>query len=208
MAIIATNEGGGDFKSLDAGSYIARCISVWDIGSQFDDRYNKWKPQAIIRWEVPEEQDDEGKPLTISAFYSLYLSERANLYKALVAWRGRRFTDDELARFDVATVLDAPCMLTVEHTPNGKQKVAAVAKLPKGTKCPPAVHALEVYEIGKDPHNEQYQKLPEWVRAQINKSRQFAEPPEDGEDNSRPPAPEPAKDAGGYGVDDSDDLPF
>lgn len=190
MPIIA--KGGGnatEFKHLEAGSYIARCVSLWSIGSQFNKWHDKWSAQVIIRWEVPEETAEDGNPATICAFYTLSLHEKSNLYKALVAWRGRQFTDDELARFDLEAVLGAPCLLTVTHTDEGKQRVSGVSKLGKGMICPEAVHALEVYSMDDDPGGEKYAALPDWVKAQIDNSRERM-PITEGADNSRPPQPE------------------
>ena len=202
MAIIATSSGdGGDFKSLDAGTYIARCVSVWAIGTQYNKWHDKWQPQVIIRWEVPEETTEDGTPLTISCFYTISLHEKSNLYKSLVAWRGRKFTDDELARFDLESVLDAPCLLTVVHNDDGKQKVGGVSKLGKGMTCPPAVHPLETYNMQEDVSGAKYAALPEWVQKQVDQSRERM-PIHDG-DNSRPPKPEPVA-----GAEDDDSIPF
>ena len=206
MPIIASNDGsGGEFKSLEPGTYIARCVSIWAIGTQYNKWHDNWKPQIILRWEVPEETTDDGKPLTICAFYTLSLHEKSNLYKSLVAWRGKRFTDDELARFDVESILGAPCMLTVTHTDDGKQKVGGVSKLGKGMTCPDAVHPLETYNMHEDAGGEKYQDLPEWVQAQVDKSRERM-PLHEG-DNRRP-APVGAAETPATDSPETDDIPF
>ena len=112
---------------------------------------------------MPEETDDDGKPLTISAFYTLSLHEKSNLYKSLIAWRGKKFTDEELVKFDVANVLGAPGLLTVVTTEEGKSKVGGISKLGKGMTCPDASHPLEIYDMADDPNGDKYAALPEWV---------------------------------------------
>lgn len=204
MPIIATSSGDGDFKSLDAGTYIARCISIWAIGTQYNKWHDKWQPQVVLRWEVPEETTEDGTPSTISSFYTISLHEKSNLYKALVAWRGRKFTDDELARFDLETVLGAPCLLTVVHSDDGKQKVGAVSKLGKGMVCPDAHHRLESYSMAEDIDGKGYAALPEWVQKQVDQSRERM-PITEGADNRRPLEPATATTMAGG---DDDDIPF
>src|SRR6185369_175718 len=61
---------------------------------------------------------------------------KAKLRKDLEAWRGRIFTFDELAGFDLESVIDVPCLLSVVHRQGSKggkfANVGAVMKLPKG----------------------------------------------------------------------------
>jgi|TARA_R110000796_G_scaffold167313_4_gene284229 hypothetical protein len=176
MAILATNAGGGEFKQLDPGTYIARCINVWSIGTQYNKWHDNWNAKVILRWEIPEEEDSEGKPVTISAFYTLSLHEKSNLYKHLVAWRGRNFTPAELIGFDLKSVLGAPCLLTVTHTPDGKQKVGGVSKIGKGMNCPEAIHATSIYDPLDDVGLEGWNALPEWVQKQAEQSRERMSP--------------------------------
>jgi len=60
------------------------------------------------------------------------LSEKANLRKDLENWRGKGFTEAELAGFDVESIRGANCLLTITETESGKRKVSGVTALPKG----------------------------------------------------------------------------
>ena len=203
MSLIASRAAdAGEFKSLDAGTYIARCVSIWGIGHQYNQLNDKWKPNIILRWGVPEETTDDGRPLTICGFYTLSLHEKSNLYKTLVAWRGKAFTDDELAGFDLANILGAPCLLTVTVNDNGKTRVGGVSKLGKGMTCPDAVNELETYDMSDDPGGAKYAALPEWVQGQVDQSRERA--PVESIDNGRPTA---TADAGAK-EDAADEIPF
>ena len=72
--------------------------------------------------------------------YTLSLHENAALRRDLQSWRGRAFTETELAGFDLKTVLGVPCMITLVHSPDGKYaNIQAVAGLPKGMEAPPQV---------------------------------------------------------------------
>ncbi len=142
MALIATNNG-TDFKPVPQGAHVGRCYRVIDLGTQTTEFQGK-KRQArkvMIAWELFGEDDDgqplqtdEGKPLSISKRYTLSLSEKASLRADLEAWRGRSFTDDELAGFDLKQLLGIYAMVNIKHdSNNGKTyaNVAGLSPLPK-----------------------------------------------------------------------------
>lgn len=174
MGRFASDTGGGNFQQLSAGTHVARCYSLIDIGTH----HGEWQGQAtvrnqvIVRWEVPGETitvDGVDKPMVASKFYTNSLSEKANLRKDLVAWRGKEFTTEELMKFDLTSILNAPCMITVAHSPEGKAKVVSVSGLPKGFKCPPRVNALQTFWIDEW-DEEVFQSLPEGFQRLIHES--------------------------------------
>src|SRR3990167_3685661 len=58
--------------------------------------------QVVLAFEVAETADEgpfAGNRMTISKFYTLSLSEKANLRKDLEGWRGKSFTESELEGF-------------------------------------------------------------------------------------------------------------
>lgn len=146
MATYASDSGGGkDFDPIPEGSHLAVCDMFVDLGLQ--DSHFGAKHKIYLRWQIPAlrlqyEKDGEqfDKPMTVGAQYTLSLSEKSNLRPMLQAWRGKAFTPDELKKFDVTTVLGAPCMITVTHKPKAEggvyTNVGAVAKLPSGIPAP------------------------------------------------------------------------
>src|SRR5687768_9859188 len=144
--IVSDNGGGGTFEQAPVGAHIARCIALIDIGTHHGEYEGvpNVRHQVIVKWELPGEliQDGEfaGKPFTVSEFYTLSLGEKANLRKALTAWRGKEFTEDELKGFDLKNVLNKPCMLQVGRNKKDRAKVQAVMSLPKGMTCPEQVN--------------------------------------------------------------------
>lgn len=129
---------GSNFEQAPIGTHLARCIGLVDIGTHTSDW--KGKPvrrrQVIIRWELPNELREDGQPFIASEFYTMSLSEKANLRHALINWRGRDFTADELRGFDLKNILDKGCQVTITQNENGKHKVTGVAGLPKGVELP------------------------------------------------------------------------
>lgn len=199
-------ESAGDFQHAPPGTHLARCIRIIDIGTQ----HGEYKGQATVRnqivvqWELPNElmePNDAGEalPFIVSRFYTNDLYEKANLYKDLVAWRGRAFSPEEKAAFDLMNILGKPCIVTVEHTDAGKAKVTGVAQMMKGMTCPPAVNETKAFWIDewsdgafKD-LSEGFQKL---IQASDEYKAAFTTQPAAKSTTTKPPA------------DFEDDIPF
>jgi hypothetical protein len=137
---------GGDFKPIPEGAYIATCVRLIDLGTQITtfQGADKLQRKVLIAWEVPDEMveyDGETRPALIMQRYTASLSDKANLRQHLEAWRGRRFTDDELRGFDLKNVLGKPCQIQVLHSEDGAYaNIAAIMALPKGLPAPDIYH--------------------------------------------------------------------
>ena len=148
-----TDTGGGDFEQPPAGTHIARCIKMIDIGTQRGEYQGKAnsKRQVIIGFELPlellTEGDYAGKPVTVSRFYTASLSEKSNLRKDLANWRGRDFTQQELLGFDSKNILDKGCMLSLTPNDKGKIRITGIMSLPKGSQLPPRVNPLVFFSL-------------------------------------------------------------
>ena len=141
MGFIAKDSGGGDFKRVPPGAYIGRCFSLIDLGTRTTNGQFGEKRQHKIRiaWELfgDDEQgnpltiDINGRtmPLTISKGYTVSLHEKSSLRRDLAAWRGRDFTEEEAAAFDVSKLLNAYCMVNVVTTENNGKTYSNVAGL-------------------------------------------------------------------------------
>ena len=101
MPIIAT---GGDTKTFTPapeGTHQAVCVDILDKGML----PNKFREGALqrkidIAWEITETRDD-GKRFVVYKRYTLSLNEKANLRHDLESWRGKAFSFDELAGFEI-----------------------------------------------------------------------------------------------------------
>ena len=194
MGFIAKDSGGGNFRPVPPGSYIARCYQVIDLGTQTEEGKFGVKSAHKIRlsWEVHGE-DDDGKPLTItvdgrsvpmtvSKNYTVSLHEKAALRRELVAWRGRDFTPEEARAFDVSKLLGAWCLINVTNTTgnNGKTyaNVAGLSPLPKALAAskPPGVHELVCFNLD-DPDMGVFDSLPPWLQDLISKAPEFKTSP-------------------------------
>lgn len=124
MSLIVSASSNSDFKLAPAGSHLAFCYRIVDLGTQTTEWKGKPKEsrKVMFTWELHGEDSDgnplltdDGKPLMTSKRYSFSLSEKATLRAHLVGWRGREFTLDELNGFDLEKVLGNWCMVNIAH---------------------------------------------------------------------------------------------
>lgn len=190
MAFVASDSGGGNFKRVPPGAYIARCYSLVDLGTQLTTGQFGEKMQHKIRigWELfgEDEQgepltiDVDGKlmPLTITKSYTVSLHEKAGLRRDLAAWRGKDFTDEEAKGFDVAKLIGAYCMVNATQSEtNGKTytNVAGLTPLPGALKNakPAPVHANVIFDLDK-PDMEVFSTFHEKLQEAIKKTPEWA----------------------------------
>lgn len=172
-----------NFELVPAGSHIARCYSMVEIGTVTETFKGELKTLHKVRitWELPLEtkvfNPEKGEqPFSVSKEYTLSMHEKSNLRKDLSSWRGRSFTDDEASAFDVTKLLSVPCMVNVVHNQasNGNvyANVMGVMPLPKGTQCPPQVNqtfmfSFENFDEGK------FNLLPDWLKDRIKATPEY-----------------------------------
>jgi hypothetical protein len=96
---------------IPAGMHIARAYGLFDLGTHYDEKFDKSRREVVIVWEIAAERievDRDGKktnlPRAISKRYTLSLHEKARLRADLESWRGRPFTSEELAGFEMKTI--------------------------------------------------------------------------------------------------------
>lgn len=180
MAIIASNTGGGgDFSPTPQGTHLAICNMVVDLGKQKGEYQGvpNVKHKVYVRWELPHERitwtdrdgvEKEG-PRVVSKTYTLSLHENSALRADLVGWRGKNFTPEEEAAFDVSKLLGVPCMLSVIHNERGGKiyaNVQSVSGVPKGMEKPSKTECDPIlYDADNLPA---WDHLPEWLQKKID----------------------------------------
>jgi hypothetical protein len=180
MGLFAKKVEGENFL-VPAGTYVARCYGVVDIGTQFSEMFNKSIHQIALLFEIPSERTEkENKPLGISKIFTLSLHEKAELRHVLDSWvrAGKPFTEQELLEvgFDLKQLLGKACMLTVTSkvTSAGKDRsvIAAITGLPKGTVAPEQENPTAYYEV-EQKRDATFEALPTWLKTFIARSEEF-----------------------------------
>ena len=175
---LTVKETGGEFYTVEAGMHQARCYGIIDIGTQ-DGIYGQ-KKQMVILWVLPEclhtfNAEVGEEPAVLSRFFGASLNEKSNLRAVLQSWRGKPFTPEELAGFEMRTVLDAPCLLNVIHQEkdgNTRAQISSVSPIMKGQEVPASPLPAVYYEI-EDLTGGDFNLLPNWLRKKIGDSMEF-----------------------------------
>lgn len=214
MSLTISSSGGTSRPLTPAGTHIARCIQIIDLGTQHDSYEGKPRIQKKLRivFELPNERavfsDDKGEQcFMIGKEYTASLGEKATLRHHLEGWRGKSFTDEELMAFDLKRIIGKPAMVTVVHqkSKDGSKmmdKIASVSAIPK-TKppmiCPKQENPSLVYDIEDGQHGN-FEILPEWIQKKILASDEISnpQPADEGEPDNL--------DMGGEG--EEPDIPF
>ena len=168
MGLTVSKPEGGDFEPAPSGTHMARCYMVVDLGIQ-PTKYGD-KHKIRIGWELSNEKMAAGRPFAVSQEYTASLHADSNLTKVLTSWRGRAFTEEELAGFDLFKIAGAPCMVTVIHNIEGERtfaNIGSVTSVPKGLAIPEMINEKIIFSL-EQPDNAAFQKIPERIRKKIN----------------------------------------
>jgi hypothetical protein len=222
---------GGNFTLCPAGTHVARCYMVIDLGHQpviFQGKVQKPRRKVRIGFEFPTllHVFDEAKgkePYTLSKAQALSYHEKASLRPMLNSWRGKPLTEEQLygvfengkkikdPTFSIDKVLGAPAMVSVIHEKKADgssvAKISSVTQLPAeiaGTPivCPPAVIKPILFTVDDGP-NEKFKTLPDWIRDECAKCVEWA-----GKPTGEPGAHAQAQDAGSAPEPNDDNSPF
>ncbi len=121
-----------------AGVHLAVCSRFVDLGTRYNELYEKKQHRVMISWQIPDERvevDGADLPLQHSEFYTWSMHPDANLRKALESWRNKPFTTADLAGppsgFDTRKLIGVGCQLQIMHNDKGKAVVSAILPIPK-----------------------------------------------------------------------------
>lgn len=179
--IMATGKSLEERKPLEPGYYPAVCYGVVVTGTHLNFN-NEAVTEVVILWELPNETytyEGETNCKTISETYRLSLTN-SNLAKMLEKWRGKPFSDEELAGFALNKIITKPCGLAVinkvsKNTGKTFAKIDSVMPLAKGTVLPRTMfHEPLCFDIRNPKFDRDLMsELPEWLVKRIETSDEF-----------------------------------
>lgn len=121
------------FDPCPEGLHLAVCVDVVDLGLQPSQWGDKHKVQ--LRWQV-EAEHAQARRFEVRKLYTLSLADKATLRKDLEAWRGRKFSEEELAGFDLEKLIGVNAQVQVLHNVTGDgttfANVTTVVSVPRG----------------------------------------------------------------------------
>lgn len=170
---------GGDFTPPPAGTHLAICYRVIDLGTQdvLFQGQQKQQHKVMLSWELPDERMDDGQPFSIHKRYTWSSSEKSTLRQHLEAWRGIPFKDSDFGPggFDIRNIIGKPCLLSVIHdNKDGKiyANVASVAKPMKNTVAPSLTNPTVFFSL-EEFDAKTYDGLSQGLKDAISRSPEF-----------------------------------
>lgn len=167
------------FEPIPEDTYPAVCVGLYDIGEQFNEKYDKAQKKVVITWELigATYQDEVGneRNKVVSKTFTASLHKQAKLRQILKSWRGKEFTPEELEGFDLKNILGAPCLVQIIHAERDGLMYANVGSV---TKLPKSFGAIEhqnepiCFDIA-DIEEEKLNSLPEWIREKVKQSSEY-----------------------------------
>jgi hypothetical protein len=168
-------EGGSDFEQLEPGIYGAVCTRVIDFGTQPGFKPDdKPSHQVLLGFEVDKFMAD-GRPfyIMLTAYAGLGKAEKpTKLCVFLEGMRGKKFTADERAGFDIKKVLGATCELVVGLSAGGKSKPTAAAR----PRVPVELKPEKLVYFSMDPESPTitaFDDLSKWEKGKVQTSPEW-----------------------------------
>lgn len=205
---------GGDFEIAPEGVFLARCYKMVDIGTQTETgQYGtKQNRKIYLYWELLADDDGEevrmedGQPFSILNSYKLSMHQKSNLRKHLDAWRGKKFTEEEAADFDLTKLLGQACKLQITHSTSkdGTKTYANIETIMSTKKKPEGVNEISSFSI-ENPDMDVFNDLPQWLQEKIEDAPEWGEADAE-EETPAAPAKKAVPANGGDEDDDKIDI--
>ncbi len=183
IAKSGNNEEGQEKELLPAGSHIAVCYGMIDLGTHKISfkGVDKVRRQVRLVWELTEElrtfKEEKGlEPLSAGKTFTLSMYEKAGLRIFMEGWRGEKYTKEQAEAVDITKMLGVPCMLNITHGENDKgEKYASItsATLMHKSMAKPVQHNPSYFFSLDEYNEEQFQHLPKWLQEKIAESPEY-----------------------------------
>ena len=173
MSTFAGMTEGGTFTPAPEGTHGARLLQAIDLGTQ-DGIYGP-KRNLMVTFELPSKPMEDGRPYTVTAWYTASLNRKGNLRGDLTSWLGRELTGEEIQNFSWGIFGDTPCLVTITHKTNDSGEIRArvqnITAVPEGMDVAPLAGELLIFDL-KIFDETVFSKIPEGIKAIIEKSPQ------------------------------------
>lgn len=203
-----------EYTKHPEGEFVGVCVDIVDLGLEQTAYGMKPKVRIVFETEATVEKEIGGQtvlvPATISRKFTASLNEKAPLRAFLEAWRGKKFTAQEVKGFDTEALLGAPAYLNItwEWSQDGTKQydnIMSCMKLPRGLEAvAPSGNYQRVKDRPQQPQSNQRQGQGQQRQPEQTQAPQARRPQPVAAHAQRPPASDmpPAL------QDDGDDLPF
>lgn len=198
------------------GMHVARIYQIIDLGTtEQGGNYPGKKRKVQFLLELPMElaifNPEKGEqPYYLRKGYTLSMNSKAILRKDVESLLGKKMTDEDASKFNVFSLLGAPCMVQVVHAVKGENTYANInnmTPMPKGMICPAPFNPTVVFST-QTPDMTIFTTLPSFVQDKIKESDEFIAYMAAQMESHGAPAPAPKSIAKPSEEDTSNDLPW
>ena len=150
--------------SLPLGKHKAVCIGIIDMGTHKD--YNEgFSRKVAILWEVFV---DDRKKL-MSREYTNSFKQGKPLRSHLESWRGKPFTEAELASFKLCKILGVPCIIEIRKK-NVQKYVGGVYRFPRTEEIPKTDTEYIVFNFDDEKTYSNLSRVPNYLIQRIRQA--------------------------------------
>jgi hypothetical protein len=187
------------YKNHPEGQFVGQCVDAIDLGErveQYQGNPAKLAHKCALIFRTGEKNAETGDYIDIGKEFTVSMGEKANLRKFLEAWRGKKYTADQIeAGVPLHKMAGNWALITVEHRTSGAGRtyanIAAVVGVPQQMR-----NSLPTFESYKRPDFWSQRKEEYGKEAQAFRAKSAAPPSDDWDDNGSGP------------IEDDSDLPF
>lgn len=174
-------ENSKQYENPPAGSHLGRLVGLVDLGTQrhvFGEDVNLSR-DVRLTFELSNEkmqgvydEKDRGKPFGVSRTVKQSLHAKATLRKLLEGWRGKKFSKEDIEKFDEKKLLGVAARLTLIE--NGEYvNLESIAPVGKTEKVPKQINPTVYFSL--DNFDEAvFNKLGKATQEKIAKSPEYA----------------------------------
>jgi len=176
MPLLVTAKSGADIEPVPEGLHLAVCVGLYDVGTIHSDLFGRDARKVILQFEFPELPPLDSGPRIMSRQFTMSLNAKAKLRAFLETWRGRKFTEQELAGFDLEKLLGEPCQAQVMHSVKEDGRTSAnittAIPAPKGVR---PVASIKPYLFTVDALTAPVlpDSMQEWIKELVKTSAQW-----------------------------------
>lgn len=171
-------------EPVEAGTHVARCYSLIDLGTQEVEWQGDTKHirKLHITWELPEimkvfNEEKGEQPQVIGKEYTLSFGDKANLYTDLTSWFAGNEPNGDMQAWLDEQIVGTPCMLNIIHKTSAKgrvyAKIATITPLPKSVKCPKQINPSFLFDLETRLDSEAFDKIPKFLQDKIALSPEY-----------------------------------
>lgn len=178
--IVKANEG-TSIKPLAEGLYTGVCTKLIDLGWQYSEKFDKTSHKMMIGWDIAGEMLELGDGSKVNRTmwkeYSTSLGEKSKLKQDLQSWRGKAFTIEELAGFNLYQILGTACQIQIIHTErngNTYANISAIIAIPKGMPKPEGDYPITFFDLDNAETFKAFETLPPWIKDKIKNAENYS----------------------------------